>query len=116
MGHFKLSEFACPCCGKNGINPDIIPLLEKIREDFGKPIVINSGFRCKAHNTAVGGTSKSAHLTGEAVDIQAVNGADRFRLIQIALAKGITRIGIANGFIHMDISKTLPQNTIWLYS
>ena len=36
---------------------------------YGKPINVNSGYRCQALNKAVGGVSNSQHLTGEAADI-----------------------------------------------
>ena len=43
-------------------------VLEPLREQFG-PIIIGSGFRCPALNTAVGGVKNSQHTTGEACDI-----------------------------------------------
>lgn len=46
---------------------------ERIREIIGKPIIINSGFRCVKLNNAVGGSLTSQHLYAEAIDIQ-VNG------------------------------------------
>ncbi len=45
-------------------------VLEPIREHFGKPVTINSAFRCTALNKAVGGVSNSSHLYGEAADIE----------------------------------------------
>lgn len=44
-------------------------VLEPARERLGKPIVVNSGFRCPIHNVAVGGAANSQHVRGEAVDI-----------------------------------------------
>ncbi len=43
-------------------------VLEPLREQFG-PIIIGSGFRCPALNTAVGGVKNSQHKSGEACDI-----------------------------------------------
>lgn len=43
-------------------------VLEPLREQFG-PIIIGSGFRCPALNTAVGGVKDSQHKSGEACDI-----------------------------------------------
>ena len=43
--------------------------LDEIREGYGKPIIINSGYRCKELNERVGGKPTSQHLRGEAVDI-----------------------------------------------
>ena len=49
-------------------------VLEPLRAHFGKPIRINSGFRCKALNDAVGGAKNSYHTKGRAVDIPFVPG------------------------------------------
>lgn len=46
-----------------------VAVLEPLREHFGQPIKINSGFRCRALNKAVGGADNSYHLQGRAVDI-----------------------------------------------
>ena len=45
--------------------------LDPIREAWGEPIIVNSGFRCPALNTAVSGVSTSQHKKGEAADITA---------------------------------------------
>lgn len=45
-------------------------VLDPLREWYGKPIRVNSGYRCEALNEAVGSkTKKSQHLYGEAADI-----------------------------------------------
>lgn len=44
-------------------------VLDPLREWYGKPIYINSGFRCRELNKAVGGVDNSFHLTGCAADI-----------------------------------------------
>lgn len=44
--------------------------LDRIREAFGLPIRITSGYRSAAVNTAVGGSNTSAHCKGMAIDIQ----------------------------------------------
>ena len=44
-------------------------LLDPIREMWGAPITVNSGYRCPQLNAAVGGAVASQHLRGEAADI-----------------------------------------------
>lgn len=44
-------------------------VLDPVRRIWGKPITVNSGFRCPALNAAVRGVANSQHLTGEAADI-----------------------------------------------
>ena len=58
-------------------DPDIVSkmqtlaeeVLQPVRDKFG-PTVINSGYRCKKLNTAIGGSKKSQHCFGEAADIE----------------------------------------------
>lgn len=44
--------------------------LSYIRERFGKPILVNSGYRCYDLNKAVGGVANSKHMLGKAADIR----------------------------------------------
>lgn len=48
-------------------------VLDPLREAYGKPIVVTSGYRCPALNKAVGGASNSQHLYGYAADIRSVS-------------------------------------------
>jgi zinc D-Ala-D-Ala carboxypeptidase len=45
-------------------------ILEPIRTHFNKPLVVLSGYRCKALNTAAGGSLTSQHMKGQAADIE----------------------------------------------
>lgn len=71
--HFQRREFACKCgkCGGFPVEPsmELVELLDKIRAHYGKPVRVNSGIRCAAHNANVGGASRSQHLLGTAADI-----------------------------------------------
>lgn len=46
-------------------------VLDPLREWYGKPIYVNSGYRCPQLNRMVGGKPTSLHLKGEAADITA---------------------------------------------
>ena len=50
-------------------------LLQPIRDAYGKPIKVTSGFRCRKLNQAVGGSPTSVHTRGWAVDIKPVSGS-----------------------------------------
>ena len=56
----------------NGIEESLAALVEDVldpvREKLGRPIVVNSGFRCPVHNRMVGGATGSQHVKGEAAD------------------------------------------------
>lgn len=47
-------------------------VLDPLREAYGKPIVVTSGYRCEKLNRAVGGAASSQHVKGEAADIRSV--------------------------------------------
>ncbi|MDE5945355.1 MAG: peptidase M15 [Rikenella sp.] len=55
-------------------------LLDPLREAWGGPIAVNSGYRCPELNAAVGGVATSQHLKGEAADITVGSTADNKRL------------------------------------
>ena len=48
-------------------------ILQPIRDKYGKPIVVTSGFRCEKLNKAVGGVKNSQHVLGEAADITSLS-------------------------------------------
>ena len=81
--HFKLQEFEQSDKAKElGINNAIQSqeikgaikslvdsVLQPLRDAWGKPLAINSGYRCKELNAAVGGVPTSQHVKGEAADV-----------------------------------------------
>ena len=64
-------------------------VLDPLREAWGKPIVVTSGYRSYAVNKAVGGVATSSHLTGRAADITTGNPTDNRRLYQLAQDLGL---------------------------
>lgn len=60
-------------------------VLDPAREELGAPITVNSGYRCKAVNAAVGGASTSQHLKGEAADLDCSDNAKLFEIIRDTL-------------------------------
>ena len=60
-------------------------ILDPLRERYGKPITVNSGYRCPALNKAVNGSKTSQHVKGLAADITAGSPKENkilFELIQ----------------------------------
>lgn len=61
-------------------------LLDPLREAWGAPVRVHSGYRCPALNRAVGGAAESQHLAGEAADITAGNAELNRRLFELIAA------------------------------
>ena len=109
MKYFSEKEFWCKCnqCQKGdaemgippggmmgGVPENVMALVENVldplREKYGKPIKVNSGYRCPKHNLAVGGATQSQHMKGEAADIAPMGGDAREleRLMEIIKQNG----------------------------
>ena len=65
-----------PKCAYHLLHVLVDQLLDPIREAWGEPIVVSSGYRCKQLNALVGGAKYSHHILGCAADIIAGNKAD----------------------------------------
>ena len=55
---------------KKNLTLFINTILDPIREDWGSPIIVSSGYRCPELNKAVGGVKTSGHLYGYCADLQ----------------------------------------------
>jgi|TARA_A100001015_G_scaffold200661_1_gene224035 uncharacterized protein YcbK (DUF882 family) len=117
MKYFQYEEFDSPDIQGSGqlMSKELLSKLDMIREEFGKPIYINSGYRTEAHNEKVGGKPASSHLKGLAVDIACNASRDRFNLVNLFIKHDINRIGIAKNFIHVDIDGDKDQDVMWTY-
>lgn len=115
--NFSRSEFVCKCgCGKDNIDLELVRKLQVARSWLAKPMRINSGVRCEAHNEAVGGKPDSSHLKGLAADIQIPTNSTRFWLFAALWKAVFFRFGHGDGFIHVDIDPDKPAHSMWLYN
>ena len=64
----EVREFACKGSDVVLLDDELVVLLQCIREHFGKPVHITSGYRTASHNAKVGGSRSSQHLLGRAAD------------------------------------------------
>lgn len=59
--------------------------LDPLRDAYGAPITVNSGYRCEKLNAAVGGVSNSQHMSGEAADLDVGSRAHNKALYELAI-------------------------------
>lgn len=52
----------------------VATVLQPLRDEFGEPIIVSSGYRCERVNNGIGGAKNSDHKYGAAVDIKAKSG------------------------------------------
>ena len=70
-------------------------ILDPVREKFGLPITVTSGYRSEALNRAVGGSRTSQHMTGDAADIvcRSTTNSALFRLMEQMVRNGEIEVG-----------------------
>ncbi|NIV12142.1 MAG: peptidase M15 [Aliifodinibius sp.] len=115
MNYFKDEEFKCPCCGKFVISSSLKFKLNHARHIANIPFIITSGYRCLAHNEAIGKSPTSSHLKGHAVDVSVKSSRDRYKILEGAIHAGFNRIGIGKDFIHLDDDLDKDPKVCWDY-
>ena len=96
MKHFSISELTSsatalregidnrpPSSAYHLLHVLVEQLLDPIREAWGEPIVVSSGYRCKELNTLIGGVKNSHHMLGCAADLIAGSKAEHRKLFEL---------------------------------
>jgi uncharacterized protein YcbK (DUF882 family) len=113
---FSNAEFACKC-GKCGLPTSVHPLLiaglQKMRDETGQKITVDSGGRCVEHNRAVGGVGKSEHLVtpedpvckAADVEIDGMTSEQAFKVAETVPEFANAGIGVydPDRIVHVDI-------------
>ena len=99
--HFNVKEFRCKCGANHDIiiSDELITKLETLRDKLNcSKIIVNSGYRCSAHDKNVGGTGSGQHTKGTAADVvcYAQNGQPISSKIVCCTAQDLGFTGIAN--------------------
>lgn len=111
--HFNTTEFRCKCGMHHiiKINPQLIEKLEKLYSTLKcSKIIVTSGYRCKNHDKAVGGSGSGQHTLGTAADVICydINGDIISSKIVSCVAQDLGFMGIGNinnnyQAIHLDV-------------
>ena len=123
--NFTFNELACRGSGECKMDQDYMELLQQLRTEFDRPMVITSGYRSPDYNIKVSKTgSHGPHTTGRAVDVL-ISGKDAVRLFAMAQQMGMTGFGWNQKgprnkrFIHLDnlpnIDGKQPRPHVWTY-
>lgn len=110
--NFSPNEIACRCCGELWVSDDM-PIyfklamnnLQKLRDSWNKPIIINSGHRCTKHNTDVGGASQSQHLAVAFDCVCPREEQQAFAKMALEVGFHVARPYPDNGFVHLDMGR-----------
>lgn len=113
--HFTAGEFACRCgsarCSAKPMRPRFLEKLDRLRVEWGRPMILTSGRRCSTWNARVGGSAKSQHLEGNAVDVY-MPAVMIPEFVQLAEKHGFGGIGTGSTFVHID---DRGSNARWTY-
>ena len=136
--YFTLEELECKCSlcksGKNKMPTKVYTNLlllakelDRLREKIGKPMIVDSGYRCVAHNAKIGGVRNSAHTMGYACDwhVNGMTEEDMFKIAsgidykdagKLAPKSNFKGVGYYKGrnFCHVDIMPTKPRPNTWV--
>ena len=100
---------------RDAVRELVLTVLQPLRDAWGEPLHVNSGYRCPKLNAAVGGAAASQHVKGEAADIKAPN---PIKLAQLAydLDLPYDQMIIYPTFVHFSHKKGGPQRHQLLYN
>ncbi len=113
--YFKLEDFKCKETNENGIDPKFVHKLDHLREACGFPFYITSGYRSPNHRLEKSKPKgPGTHAQGIAADIAVNGGRQRMQLVRHACALGFIGIGVAKGFVHVDMRDD-HKPVMWCY-
>ena len=114
MIYFKNSEIRCKCgCGKLYKDKRAFAMLNQLREAYGKPIILNSAYRCKNHPEESKKKTPGTHNKGIAFDLRCTP-REQVELICIAKEVGFKGFGLAKTFLHVD-AREQDHVSAWHY-
>lgn len=114
--NFKKEELTCRCCNAEGVTQQLLDTLQALRDAVGRPLRINSGFRCRKHPVERGKTGYATHPLGLAADIAIPSGGTEALYRAILARPEIKGVGYdrVRNFFHIDL-RPAPRRIFWRY-
>jgi len=103
------TELKCKCayqhCKITPVDLFLVECFQRLRQKSNQPLRISSGYRCTHHNFDIGGSQRSRHQIGDAVDILCPSEFETSYFRQMALDAGFTSVYTYDNprRIHADI-------------
>lgn len=112
----------CTCghvdCDKRSVNQFTLDKAQLMRDDYGRPLIINSGGRCRNHPSEIFKQSPGDHAQCYAIDFACDNLQDETKIKVLAGRHGATRVAgtYKDGFVHCAWTPTSRKDVpTWVY-
>ena len=104
-----------------------VEVLQPIRDAWGQPLIVSSGYRSPKLNAIVGGVKNSQHILGQAADIKATNPADNgklFKCVKKLIDSGKIKVGqciweygsrTCPKWVHVSLPRQRKKNNQFVY-
>jgi zinc D-Ala-D-Ala carboxypeptidase len=119
--NFSKKEFDCQETGENEMTNKALCFFQAVRDLYGKPLIVTSGYRSPRHSIEKRKANPGAHAQGTAVDFRVTSETqgDEIEAIAniVALEMGLDiGVGRTQSFIHLDVGhKYAPRPARWTY-
>ena len=100
---------------RDNIKALVEEVLQPLRDSWGGPLFINSGYRCPELNKAVGGAENSMHRYGQAADVACTDPYSLAKLIK-RMRLDVDQVIVYPSFVHISYKREGGNRGQFLYS
>ena len=113
--HFKSAELRCRHCGREGVQRELLDVLEALRSKAG-PLKVNSAYRCPQHPVEARKPKPGFHARGLAADLAPLGISLRAFYEIVRDESRVRGIGVdhVGGYIHIDM-RGATEPVLWVY-
>ena len=100
---------------RDNIKALVEDILQPLRDAWGGPLFINSGYRCPELNKAVGGVETSQHAKGQAADVACTDPYALAKLVK-RMRLDVDQVILYPSFLHLSYKKDGENRNQFLYN